>query len=70
MKKAIFTAILLLIITVCLAIATLAAKPTGHDCTDIPVSHKDWDAWQNLSGSGEMLETQKVRCNGGQQGKH
>jgi hypothetical protein len=57
MSKAFRLAVALLIVCACVAVAILAPNPAGRECVDIQVK-----ASPNQAGSGEMRQTEKVRC--------
>ena len=42
--------------------ATPAKLPARGACVDIRVGQEQRDQWANQAGSGEMLQTEKVRC--------
>jgi hypothetical protein len=62
MGKALRLAVALLLVAACVAVATLAPKPTGRVCVDIRVDQEQREQWGNQAGSGEMLQTERVRC--------
>jgi hypothetical protein len=59
----------MVLIAACVAVATLAPGPARGVCVDQRVDQEQREQWANLAGSGEMLQTERVRCRGmGQRG--
>ena len=63
MYRVLIAVVALLLTCACVAVAIFGPKPAQGVCVDIRPTQQQWDLWRNLSGSGEMLQTEKVRCN-------
>ncbi len=62
MHRVLMTAVALLLVAACVAVATLGPRPTQGVCVDIRVEQEQRELLVNLGGSGEMLQTEGVRC--------
>ena len=60
--KTLLLAVAVLLVAACVAVATLAPGPARGVCVDRRVDQEQREQWANLAGSGEMLQTEKVRC--------
>jgi hypothetical protein len=62
MYRVLMAAVALLLVAACVAVATLAPRSTRGLCVNIRVDQEQREQWVNQAGSGEMLQTEGVRC--------
>jgi uncharacterized protein YceK len=60
--KTLLLVVAVLLVAACVAVATLAPGPARGACANIRVDQEQREQWLNRAGSGEMLQTEKVRC--------
>ena len=60
--KTLLLAVAVVLVAACVAVATLAPGPARGACVGVRVDQEQREQWVNQAGSGEMLQTEKVRC--------